>query len=143
MLKYAQITELVYSFDTGQQCPVTQPTITSDVICQVSQQSSRSPLWGVSYTCNDPGGTIYWTGSIIAHEVTIAAQSGETVVSLTGVSGLSVTETHTTESSCINSTLTFTGDNLAALDGATLNCRGNNIMDRASNTIAIPGMKPL
>ena len=121
---------------------MTQPTITPDVICQVSPTLSQNPLQGVSYTCNDPGGIIYWTGSIIAQEVTVSAQSGKTVVSLTGVSGVSVTETHTTESSCINSTLTFTGNNLAALDGAVLNCRGNNIMDRASSTIAIPGMKP-
>ena len=129
------------SLDPGQECPVTQPTITSDVVCQVSPTFSQNPLQGVSYTCNDAGGIIYWTGSIIAHEVTIAAQSGQTVVSLTGVSGVSVTETHTTESSCINSTLNFTGDNLAALNGATLNCRGS--MANVSTTIFVPGKELL
>ena len=114
---------------------MTQPTITPDVLCQVSPPPSQGPTWGVSYTCNDPGDIIFWFGSILVGEVTITPGSRTTVPGL-AVSGVNVSESHTSQDSCINSTLTFTGSNLAALNGGTLTCRNAAVND--SITIMLP-----
>ena len=114
---------------TGQQCPVTQPTIIPAVHCQVSPPPSQGPPWGVNFTCNDPGGIIFWSGSFTFGVAMISHASSAAPIPV-GVSGVSVIESHTTKPSCINSTLTFTGNNLAALNGATIICgNGGTVND--------------
>ena len=122
---------------TGQQCPVTQPTITAYVICPVSPPPSQGPPWGLSYTCNDPGDFVIWSSSFISGDFGVTYMSGESIPSLT-VRGVYVIERHTSDSSCINSTLTFTGTNLTALNGTSLNCKSG---PASSSTIriSIPG----
>ena len=76
----------------------------------------------MSYTCNDPDHVLIWSSPIIAGDFTITYLSSETAPTLT-VNGVNAMETHTNASTCINSTLTFTGHNLKALNGVVLNCR--------------------
>ena len=103
-------------------CPVSQPTITPQVICQVSPPPSQGPSWGMRYTCNDPGNIVVWSGAVIDGNFAVSRWSGVTAPALT-VSGVVVTETHTSDPTCINSTLIFHGQNLNALDGLALSCR--------------------
>ena len=114
---------------------MTQPTITSNVICQVSPPPSQGPPWGVSYTCNDPGNIVFWTGSFFPGEETVSTSSGNINFN-DGDSGVNIMESHTNDTTCINSTLILTGNNLTVLNGATLNCRGTGGTDMI--TIIIP-----
>ena len=104
------------------QCPVSRPTITPQVICQVSPPPSQGLSWGVSYTCNDPGNIVIWSGAAIDGDFAVSRWSGVTTPVLT-ISGVVVTENHTSNPTCINSTLIFRGQNLNALDGLALSCR--------------------
>ena len=106
---------------TGQ-CPVTNPSIRSDVLCEATPPPSSTNEFGLRYTCNDDGPVITWSSSIISGSVNVAAAADPPTITLT-VSGVSASESHTNDTACINSTLTFTGDNLPALNGATLTCR--------------------
>ena len=54
------------------------------------------------------------------------------------INGITVTEVHTTDSTCINSTLTFSEQNLNALDGGLLVCRDNSNKFETAVTIRIP-----
>ena len=113
---------------------MSQPTITSQVLCQVSPLPSQGPPWGVSYTCNDPQSIVHWSGPAIVGDFTVSRWSGSATPTLT-VSGVSVSETHTSDATCINSTLTFSGQNLNVLDGLALSCR---FYSTATITIMIP-----
>ena len=108
-------------FHTGQTCPVTQPMLSTSVYCQ-------SPTGiTLNYTCNHPGSTVIWDSSVFSSngELTInVGNSNNPNVNLNpAVTGVIVGEMHSTDMSCINSTLTFTGSNLVSLDGTTLTCR--------------------
>ena len=104
------------------QCPVSQPTITPQVVCQISPPPSPGPSWGVSYTCNEPGNVVIWSGAVINKDFSVSHWSGVTAPALT-IAGVVVTEIHTSDPTCINSTLIFHGQNLNALDGLALSCR--------------------
>ena len=101
---------------------IAQTKIKAQVICQVSPSPSHGPPWGVSYTCSDPGGVVIWSGAVIVGDYVVAHSSGNTSPSLT-ISGVDVTENHSSDPTFINSTLTFTGFNLYAINGLTLSCR--------------------
>ena len=126
---------------TGSQCPaVTEPIITSQVICQVSPPPSQGPPWGVSYTCNVPDGIIHWSSSILAGDETITFGSSNIAVNpSSNLMGLvNIAESHTTMPMCLNSTLTLTGTNLTAVNGESLSCRNNDNSKLRTITIAIP-----
>ena len=126
----------MYNYITAGQCPVSQPTITSQVLCQVSPSPSQGPSWGVSYTCNDPQSIVIWSGAAIVEDFTVSRWSSGASPVL-AISGITVTEAHTSDSTCINSTLTFYGLNLNALDGLAISCR---YYSTATTTIMIPRM---
>ena len=110
---------------------MSQPTITPQVICQVSPPQSQGPSWGMSYTCNDPGNIVVWSGAAINGDFAVSRWSGVAAPVLT-ISEVVVIETHTSDPTCINSTLIFLGQNLNALDGLALSCRHHS-----KTTIAI------
>ena len=126
------LVNIVYAcFHTGQACPVTQPTISTSVRCQSPTDIT------VNYTCNHAGGTIIWASTIFRSPGEFTTSFGSAnnpdVLLDSGVTGVMAAEMHTTESDCINSTLTITGSNLLSLDGKSLTCReGGN-----SHTITI------
>ena len=115
---------------------MSQPTITSKVLCRVLPPPSQGPPWGVSFTCNDPQSIVLWSGPAIVGDFTVSRWSGSASPMLT-ISGVTVTEDHTSDSTCINSTLTFYGQNLNALDGLAISCR---YYSTATTTIMIPRM---
>ena len=127
---------MVHLYITTGQCPVSQPTIASQILCQVSPPPSQGPPWGVSYTCNDPQSIVLWSSPAFVGDFTVSRWSGSASPILT-VSGVTVTETHTSDSTCINSTLTFQGQNLNALDGLAISCK---YYSTAATTIMIPRM---
>lgn len=106
------------------QCPVSQPTITSQAICKIKPSPLQGPVWGVAYVCNDPDNVIIWNGSAFIADLVVSRYSGNVPPTLV-VSGVTVKEFHTSDSSCIKSTLTFSGNNLNALNGLSLSCRIN------------------
>ena len=126
---------LLSDFTVGQ-CPATnsQPIITPRVICAVSPLPSLGPAWGVSYTCNDPSTIATWSSTILDGDLTVTSVAGPVTPSLL-ISGVNATEDHTMSGPCINSTLTFSGNNIAELDGHILTCQFTKI---TSISISLP-----
>ena len=115
------------------QCPVSQPAISSSVVCDTSGVT-------LTYICNVPGVFLIWTSSLFSagnNEFSVISSNGNNPSVGLAVSGVTAMETHP-QSSCLNSTLTFSGTNLTALNGVTLKCRENDIAINDTVTISVP-----
>lgn len=121
---------------TGLACPATQPTLTSDVVCQELLPPSQCTQWRLSYTCNVPSNLIIWRSSFATDDFSVAYVTTITMPSWT-IQGVDFTENHSMDPTCLNSTLTMTGENVTRLNGTLLWCMDSSSAD--SVTILIPG----
>ena len=118
------------------QCPVSVPTIvsssSSDDICQVVSKET------LTYTCNNDGASIVWTSSVFDGNYAVVVGVPVSIPSST-VSGVTFTENNNNDATCLNSTLTFSGNLtlLTALNGITLSCTTSG-QTPSSVTIMIP-----
>ena len=118
------------------QCPVSVPTIvsssSSDDICQVVSQET------LTYTCINDDNVLIWRSSVFANNIIVAAEAMVTLPSST-ISGVTFTENNNNNVSCLNSTMTFSGNltSLTALNGVTLSCTAGGETP-SSVTIMIP-----
>ena len=122
---------------TGQQCPVTKATIvsssSSDDICAVVTQET------LRYTCNNDNVVLVWSSSVFSGPISVVA-TGTTGPLPMPATGVTLTESDNDNTTCLNSTLTFTGTvaDLEQLNGAVLTCDdGTGLTDNV--TIVIPG----
>ena len=116
------------------QCPVSRPAISSSVVCDTSGVM-------LTFICNAPGNLLIWTSSLFSagnDELPVISGSGDNPSVGLAVSGVAAMETHTRQATCLNSTLTFTGTNLTALNGVTLKCRELDIAINDTVTISVP-----
>ena len=98
-------------------CPVT-PEILSEGICQLPMES----MWGLSVTCTSASSVIVWSGSIlIGHYVVPYTLKQHTSPALI-VTGVQATESHTNNSNCLTSNLTFYGSNLNDFKYIDISC---------------------
>ena len=104
---------------SGQQCPVSVPTISTsnDDLCQVVFQGL------LSYTCTNDIGALAWSSDLFSSSINVQAGSPVNLPSVT-VNGVTLMVTENNNTTCFNSTLTFTGNlsSLTALDDRTLSC---------------------
>ena len=118
------------------QCPVSVPTIvsssSSDDICRVVSQET------LTYTCNNDNVALTWRSSVFDSDVNVIAGSMVSLPSST-ISGVTFTENNNNNVSCLNSTMTFSGNltSLTALNGVTLSCTAGGETP-SSVTIMIP-----
>ena len=121
------------------QCPVSAPTIvsssSSDDICRVVSQET------LTYTCNNDDNDLTWTSSVFDSDyvVIITPFSLPASIPSSTVSGVNFTENNNNDGSCLNSTLTFSGNltSLTALNGVALNCTDHGVTP-SSVTFMIP-----
>ena len=118
------------------QCPVSVPTIvsssSSDDICRVVSQET------LTYTCNNDDNDLTWRSSVFDSDFNVIAGSMGSLPSST-VSGVTIAENNNGDGSCLNSTLTFSGNltSLIALNGVPLRCTATG-QTSSSVTIMIP-----
>ena len=118
------------------QCPVSVPTIvsssSSDDICRVISQET------LTYTCNNDDNDLVWRSSVFSNDFVVAAGAVATLPSST-ISGVTFAENNNNNVSCLNSTLTLSGNltSLTALNGVTLSCTAGGETP-SSVTIMIP-----
>lgn len=116
------------------QCPVSsQPAISSNVVCDTSGVT-------LTYICNTPTNALIWASTLFTgnNELTVVHFGGDNPNVVLTVSGVTAMETHTRQTTCLNSTLTFTGTNLTALNGVTLKCRESDVAINDTVTISVP-----
>lgn len=117
----------------GQNCSGSDtdiPVIQSVVKCD----NMTSNLLRVSYKCSiRDEKLVIWGGSFFRNEVTVT-NTAKPEIRL-NISGLSVEENHILDNTCFQSTLTFTGINIAKLHNLTLSCRTATV---ASIAVLIP-----
>ena len=115
-----EVDDLLITCSAGQ-CPVSVPTIvsssSSDDICRVVSQES------LTFTCVNDGGALFWRSSVFNADFTVVVGASVPAPSST-VSGVAFTESNNNDATCLNSTMTFSGNlaSLTALNGVTLNC---------------------
>ena len=111
-------------FDTG--IPVIKAAVNCDNV--------TSNLLRVSYKCSiKDHPVVIWDGSFFNDEVTVTSTANPEI--RLSIFGLSAEENHILDDSCFQSTLTFTGSNVAKLHNETLSCRTSEV---ASIAVLIP-----
>ena len=121
----------LHIYNATGQCSVSGPTISGpDNVCQVVS------LGSINYTCNTNGGSVKWTSSIWTDGLMASAGSTPTTQPLY-LNGVTLTKNDDKSSTCLKSTLTFTGNltALTALNGVVLNCTSSK--KSAHGTITI------
>ena len=79
----------------------------------------------LSYTCTNNNSLLKWSSSVLTSDFEVVVEEPSYIPTLT-VSGVTLTENASGISTCLSSTLTFTGtsSNLTQLNGVVLNCSG-------------------
>ena len=118
------------------QCPVSVPTIvsssSSDDICLVVSQET------LNYICISDDNALVWRSSVFSNDFIVVVGVSVITPSST-VSGVTFTQNNNNDATCLNSTLTFSGNltSLTTLNGVTLNCTSTGETP-SSVTIMIP-----
>ena len=99
-------------------CPFT-PEITSESVCQLPVVES---MWGLTVTCTSPSSVIVWSGSILIGHYVVPYSLKQHTSPVLRVDGVYATESHTDNSNCLTSKLTFYGSNLNDIKSIDISC---------------------
>lgn len=85
--------------------------------------SSLNYETNVSYSCSTIGGSLTWDSSVFATgRIRVTYYRSDILNANLTIDGIKMAEKHTDDPVCINSTITFFGLNLHALNGVSVNC---------------------
>ena len=102
-----------------QQCSTANLTLSNGVhLCSYLNHETK-----LSYSCSAIGGSLTWNSSVFATgRIQVIYYRSNTLNANLTISRIKMVEEHTNDPLCINSTITFFGPNLNALNGVSVNC---------------------